>query len=187
MPWERLGKNSHKKKKIGRETEKPKEKAVEPVIVVSEGCRVVKEDRLTMAEGVSRWWRGWELDCRGVWWEPKQQSEQWLTELGYRDLLCTVWVERPWHRLWCFGNHFLLEQRCREREPVSSYSLWQPRDRGETTWPPTSVKEWVLLTPWRPPVTPSCTPMAGITIYSSQGRGMLTSSQTLPAQPITLD
>ena len=33
------------KKKIGRETEKPKEKAVEPVIVVSEGCRAVKEDR----------------------------------------------------------------------------------------------------------------------------------------------
>ena len=73
-----------------------------------------------MAEGVSRWWRGWELDCRGVWWEPKQQSERWLTELGYRDLLCTVWVERPWHRLWCFGNHFLLEQRCRERERQSA-------------------------------------------------------------------
>ena len=39
------GKEQPKKKKIGRETEKPKEKAVEPVIVISEGCRVVKEDR----------------------------------------------------------------------------------------------------------------------------------------------
>ena len=30
-----------------------------------------------MAEGISRLWRGWELDCRGVWWEPKKQSEWW--------------------------------------------------------------------------------------------------------------
>lgn len=28
-----------------------------------------------------------------------------------------------------------------EREPVSTYSLWQLKDRGETTWPPTSVME----------------------------------------------
>ena len=143
--------------------------------------------RLNTAEGISRLWRGWELDCRGVWWEPKKQSEWWPLSWATETCSALSGLRGPWHRLQCFGNHWLLEQRCRGREPVSSYSLWQLRDRGETTWPPTPVMEWVLLTPWRFPVTPSCTPMAGITIYGSQGPGLLKSSQTLPAQPITLD